>query len=94
VSIIYADGTISVGLGANVGRIVLFKIALIESSTPPREIRQISGELVLPANALIEMCVNLITALKNNPLLREQMRGPAEAIVALLDTVTVAPQAR
>jgi hypothetical protein len=91
VPLIYADGTVSVGLGANVARIVFFKVALVEPSTPPREIRQISAELVLPANALIEMSVNLLISLKNNPQVQEQLKGPADAVLALLEKISVAP---
>lgn len=90
VPMIYADGTIGVNLGPNVARLILFKVMRVEPANPPREIRQVSTTIVMPANAMVEMAVNLLKGLKTNPDIEQQMKGATDALLASIKTINIA----
>jgi hypothetical protein len=67
----------------------LFQVRTVEPATPPREVRQISAEIVLPVNALIETLVNLLTVLKQNNQLQRELHSPVDNIIAALAKISL-----
>jgi hypothetical protein len=91
VPIIYADGFAGTGLGPNVARLTLFRIAHIEAtpSQPSREIRVISNNVVVPSISLIEVMINLLRVIKSDPDIRTKLTGNVDVLMTMLENISV-----
>ena len=67
---IYADGVGGMILGPTVCKMDLFTTVAAEAKPGdplgPRETREVIGVLVMPTNQLVEMCFNILNAVKQN----------------------------
>jgi hypothetical protein len=89
VPVIYADGLAGVGLGSSVARLSLIQVVHVEETNPPKEIRQVSAQVVLPITAMIELVTNVLRGLKSNPQLDEQMHAGVNTVLAALNNISI-----